>query len=45
MSFDRSEEDNSIKVHRTNQNCLSVDMLRYIIKVIEFEGKVCFKSP
>lgn len=25
--------------------CLSVDMLSCIIKVIEFEGKVCFKSP
>lgn len=25
--------------------CLSVDMLSCIMKVIEFEGKVCFKSP
>lgn len=24
---------------------LSLDMLSCIIKVIEFEGKVCFKSP
>ena len=42
--FTRSEEDNSKTTVQT-KICLSVDMLSCIIKVIEFEAKVCFKSP